>query len=146
MQLRFDAAHAPGLPQDVRARLIRLAGRRASRDGMITITAQRHRTRRDAACLEQGLNLVGGGRGDPRVRNIGGHVDADRTGSLVNPIAGETDDIGWKSVEKLVTWPDFHATVLHLLGIDHTRLTFYHNGIQRRLTNVHGEVVRGILA
>ena len=59
---------------------------------------------------------------------------------------GATDDIGWKSVEKLVTWPDFHATVLHLLGIDHTRLTFYHNGIQRRLTNVHGEVVRGILA
>jgi hypothetical protein len=36
--------------------------------------------------------------------------------------------------------------VLHLLGIDHTRLTYYHNGIQRRLTNVHGELVRGILA
>jgi hypothetical protein len=36
--------------------------------------------------------------------------------------------------------------VLHLLGIDHTRLTYYHNGIRRRLTNVHGEVVRGILA
>jgi hypothetical protein len=59
---------------------------------------------------------------------------------------GATDDIGWKSVENRVTWPDFHATVLHLLGIDHTRLTFYHNGIQRRLTNVHGEVVSGILA
>jgi hypothetical protein len=36
--------------------------------------------------------------------------------------------------------------VLHLLGIDHTKLTFYHNGIQRRLTNVHGEVVKEILA
>ena len=59
---------------------------------------------------------------------------------------GATDDVGWKSVEQPVGWPDFHATVLHLLGIDHTRLTFYHNGIQRRLTNVHGEVVRGILA
>ncbi len=58
---------------------------------------------------------------------------------------GATDDIGWKSVEDRVTWPDFHATVLHLLGIDHQRLTFYHNGIQRRLTNVHGEVVRAIL-
>ena len=38
------------------------------------------------------------------------------------------------------------ATVLHLLGIDHERLTHYHNGIRRRLTNVHGHVVRGILA
>jgi hypothetical protein len=41
---------------------------------------------------------------------------------------------------------DFHATILHLLGVDHTRLTFYHNGIQRRLTNVHGHVLREILA
>jgi hypothetical protein len=59
---------------------------------------------------------------------------------------GATDEIGWKAAEDRVSWPDFHATVLHLLGIDHTRLTFYHNGIQRRLTNVHGDVVRGILA
>jgi hypothetical protein len=59
---------------------------------------------------------------------------------------GATDDIGWKAVENRVAWHDFHATVLHLLGIDHERLTFYHNGIQRRLTNVHGEVVKGILA
>jgi hypothetical protein len=36
--------------------------------------------------------------------------------------------------------------VLHLLGIDHTRLTFYHNGIERRLTNVHGQVIEGVLA
>jgi Protein of unknown function (DUF1501) len=59
---------------------------------------------------------------------------------------GSTDEIGWKAAENVVTWPDFHATVLHLLGIDHKRLTFYHNGIQRRLTNVHGEVIKGILA
>ncbi|MFO0844681.1 MAG: DUF1501 domain-containing protein [Gemmataceae bacterium] len=59
---------------------------------------------------------------------------------------GSTDDVGWKAVEDTVTWPDFHATVLHLLGIDHERLTFYHNGIRRRLTNVHGRVVREILA
>ena len=59
---------------------------------------------------------------------------------------GETDPLGWKAVTDPVTWPDFHATVLHLLGIDHRALTFYHNGIERRLTNVHGEVVRGILA
>jgi Protein of unknown function (DUF1501) len=59
---------------------------------------------------------------------------------------GATDDVGWKAVEKLVNWYDFHATVLHLLGIDHERLTFYHNGIRRRLTNVHGEVLHEILA
>ncbi len=59
---------------------------------------------------------------------------------------GATDEVGWKAVEKIVTWPDFHATVLHLLGIDHERLTYYHNGIRRRLTNVHGEVVKDILA
>ena len=53
---------------------------------------------------------------------------------------GSTDEIGWKAAENPVTWPDFHATVLHLLGIDHERLTYYHNGIRRRLTNVHGEV------
>jgi hypothetical protein len=59
---------------------------------------------------------------------------------------GSTDEIGWKAVEDVMNWYDFHATVLHLLGIDHERLTFYHNGIQRRLTNVHGEVVREIIA
>ena len=58
---------------------------------------------------------------------------------------GATDDIGWRAVEKPVAWHDFHATVLHLLGIDHERLTYYHNGIQRRLTNVHGAPIREIL-
>jgi hypothetical protein len=59
---------------------------------------------------------------------------------------GATDEIGWKAVENPVHWYDYHATVLHLLGIDHERLTYYHNGIQRRLTNVHGNVLREILS
>jgi len=59
---------------------------------------------------------------------------------------GATDEIGWKAVEHPVAWYDFHATVLHLLGIDHEKLTYYHNGIKRRLTNVHGEVVKEVLA
>lgn len=59
---------------------------------------------------------------------------------------GATDDIGWKAAENRVHWHDFHATVLHLLGIDHERLTYYHNGIERRLTNVHGHVINSILA
>lgn len=59
---------------------------------------------------------------------------------------GETDEIGWKVARDAVSWHDLHATILHLFGIDHENLVYYHNGIHRRLTNVHGEVVRGILA
>jgi hypothetical protein len=59
---------------------------------------------------------------------------------------GESDDIGWKVAENKVDVHDFHATILHLLGIDHTRLTHYHNGIQRRLTDVHGNVLHEVLA
>ena len=40
---------------------------------------------------------------------------------------------------------DLHATALHLLGLDHEKLSFYNNGIQRRLTDVHGQLVRGVL-
>ena len=40
---------------------------------------------------------------------------------------------------------DFHATILHLLGVDHEKLTYYHNGIERRLTDVHGHVVHDLL-
>ena len=59
---------------------------------------------------------------------------------------GGTDEIGYAAVTNPVSTYDLHATVLHLLGIDHERLTFYHNGIARRLTNVHGHVVEGLLA
>ncbi len=59
---------------------------------------------------------------------------------------GATDEVGLNAVENRVSWYDFYATVLHQLGIDHERLTYYHNGIQRRLTNVHGEVIRPLLA
>jgi hypothetical protein len=59
---------------------------------------------------------------------------------------GATDEVGWKAAEDPVHWNDFHATVLHLLGIEHERLTFYHNGIRRRLTNVAGRVIKDILA
>ena len=58
---------------------------------------------------------------------------------------GATDEVGYFVAEDKVTVPDFHATILHLLGLDHEKLTFYHNGINRRLTDVHGEVVREIL-
>jgi hypothetical protein len=59
---------------------------------------------------------------------------------------GATDEFGYKAVQDVATIYDFHATVLHLLGLDHKKLTFYHNGIHRRLTDVHGEVIRAVLA
>lgn len=59
---------------------------------------------------------------------------------------GATDEFGHKAVENVVTVHDFHATILNLLGMDHERLTYYHNGLERRLTDVHGSVVREILA
>ena len=58
---------------------------------------------------------------------------------------GATDEFGYKAVENVTTVYDFHATILHLLGMDHERLTYYHNGIERRLTDVHGHVIRDIL-
>lgn len=59
---------------------------------------------------------------------------------------GKSDDIGYKVALDKITFYDVHATMLHLLGIDHTRLTYYHNGAKRRLTDVHGEVIHGVLA
>jgi hypothetical protein len=59
---------------------------------------------------------------------------------------GATDEFGRKAVEDVATVYDFHATMLHLLGLDHQRLTFYHNGIERRLTDVHGHVIKQVCA
>ncbi|YCM44461.1 DUF1501 domain-containing protein [Verrucomicrobiaceae bacterium 227] len=59
---------------------------------------------------------------------------------------GATDEFGYQAVEKVTTVYDFYATILHILGLDHERLSFYHNGIERRLTDVHGKVIREILS
>ncbi|MDY3551875.1 DUF1501 domain-containing protein [Gemmata sp. JC717] len=58
---------------------------------------------------------------------------------------GATDEYGMKPVEKPVHVHDFHATILHLMGLDHTKLTYRHAGRDYRLTDVHGEVVRDLL-
>ena len=59
---------------------------------------------------------------------------------------GGTDEVGYLNAGNPVTVYDLHATVLKLMGVDHKRLTYYHNGINRRLTDVHGEVVNAVLA
>ena len=59
---------------------------------------------------------------------------------------GATDELGHLAVEGRCHLHDLHATLLHLLGLDHERLTFRHDGRDHRLTDVHGEVIRDILA
>ncbi len=59
---------------------------------------------------------------------------------------GESDAWSWKAEHDVATPHDLHATVLHLMGIDHERLVYRHNGADRRLTDVHGHVVHGVLA
>ncbi len=59
---------------------------------------------------------------------------------------GESDEWSWKATLGRTYCYDLHATILHLLGIDHEKLTFRHNGTNRRLTDVHGEVVHEILS
>ncbi|MCA9099465.1 MAG: DUF1501 domain-containing protein, partial [Planctomycetaceae bacterium] len=59
---------------------------------------------------------------------------------------GATDELGFKAVTDIRSVHDLNATILHLLGLDHQRLTFRHNGIDRRLTDVHGHVLHEIIA
>jgi len=61
-------------------------------------------------------------------------------------VYGQTDEFGYKAIENRLLIHDFHATILHLLGIVHTELTYRHSGRDYRLTDVHGRVVSDILA
>ncbi|MCX6381275.1 MAG: DUF1501 domain-containing protein [Armatimonadetes bacterium] len=59
---------------------------------------------------------------------------------------GATDELGYKAVENVSVIADFHATALQIMGLEHTKLTYYHDGIDRRLTDVSGSVIKSILA
>jgi hypothetical protein len=61
-------------------------------------------------------------------------------------VYGASDEFGYAAAEDKVHVHDLHATILHLLGLDHERLTFRYSGRDFRLTDVHGQVVRDILA
>jgi hypothetical protein len=61
-------------------------------------------------------------------------------------VHGETDEYGWHAIRDKVHVHDLHATMLHLLGLDHKRLTYRYSGRDYRLTDVYGEIVQGILA
>ncbi|MEM1069736.1 MAG: DUF1501 domain-containing protein [Planctomycetota bacterium] len=79
------------------------------------------------------------------------HIDAFTmwlAGGGIKPgqVYGKTDEFGFGAVENPVHVHDLHATILHLLGLDHERLTYRFQGRDFRLTDVHGEVVKGLLA
>jgi hypothetical protein len=130
---------APRIDRPVAGLLRDLRRRGMLDDTLVLFTTEFGRT----PFTQSAANIVGLGRDH---NQLGFSVWLAGAGLKHGISHGSTDDVGWRSVEKPVNWYDFHATVLHLLGIDHERLTFYHNGIQRRLTNVHGDVLQEILA
>ena len=93
------------------------------------------------------VELVNGKPGGGRDHNHWGFsVWLAGAGVKGGTVFGATDDFGYKAVENPVAVHDLHATLLHLLGFDHTRLTYRHAGRDFRLTDVQGNVVREILS
>jgi hypothetical protein len=132
-------AEAARIDKPVAALLADLKQRGMLDETLVLFTTEFGRT----PFAQSGRGTVGPGRD----HNKGGFSIWAAGGGLKPGIAyGATDEIGWRASENPVSWHDFHATVLHLLGMNHENLTFYHNGIERRLTNVHGDPVQGILA
>ena len=132
-------AEAVRIDQPVAALVRDLKQRGMLQDTLVLFTTEFGRT----PFAQSAANVVGPGRDHNRYG-----FSCWLAGAGVKPgmAHGSTDEVGWKAADDPVLWHDFHATVLHLLGIDHERLTFYHNGIQRRLTNVHGHVVRALFS
>lgn len=132
-------AEAKRIDQPVAALLQDLKQRGMLKDTLVLFTTEFGRTPFAQSAADQ----VGPGRDHNR---YGFSCWLAGAGLRPGMAFGNTDELGWKAVERPIPWHDFHATILHLFGIDHERLTHYHNGIQRRLTNVHGTVVKEVLA
>ena len=93
------------------------------------------------------LGIAGGGATAGRDHNHWGFSLWMAGGGIKGgTIYGATDEFGFKALENPVSVHDLHATILHLLGIDHQRLTYRHAGRDFRLTDVHGHVVKAVLA
>ena len=70
----------------------------------------------------------------------------DDGGVKGGPSYGATDDFGRRAQENCTTIWEFYSTVLHILGLDYNQLSWYHKGLDRRLTDVHGHVIQDVLA
>lgn len=137
--VRNHNREAARIDQPIAGLLRDLKQRGMLEDTLVMFTSEFGRT----PFTQSASNVVGTGRD----HNEKGFTIWTAGGGMKPGIAwGKTDDVGWQAVEKRLHWHDFHATVLHLLGFEHEHLTFYHNGIERRLTNVHGHVVDDLLA
>jgi uncharacterized protein (DUF1501 family) len=114
---------------------------------------------KDRGMLEDTLVIWGAefgrtpfGQGDPAKPNGRDHFGRAFSwwmaggGVKKGNVYGATDDYGWNVTENPVHVHDMQATILHLCGIDHTRLTYRFQGRQFRLSDIHGEVVKGIIA
>ena len=88
-----------------------------------------------------------GENGDGRGHNNRGYTTIMAGGGVKGGFSyGATDELGYEAVDGKMHTHDWHATILHLLGIDHKRLTYRHAGRDFRLTDVHGNVAKEILA
>ena len=130
---------AARIDQPVAALLKDLKQRGMLKDTLVLFTTEFGRT----PFTQSAANRVGTGRDHNRYA-----FSVWMAGAGLKPgvAHGVTDDVGWKVAENPTSWHDFHATLLHLFGINHQRLTYYHNGIRRRLTNVHGEAIKAVLS
>ena len=93
-----------------------------------------------------GHTVVAASSVEPALKSV--FSGAVRGGIKGGVTAGESDQWGYKPLDRgnPTTCYDIHATMMHLLGIDHEKLTVRHNGLDRRLTDVHGHVIRDLLA
>ena len=129
--------------QPIAALLRDLKGRGLLEDTLVVWNAEFGRTPMAQGATGDGSKLSKAGRDHHKeaytVWMAGG-------GTKRGNVYGETDELGYGIAKDPVHVHDFNATILHLLGIDHERLTFRYQGRQFRLTDVHGEPVKGILA
>ena len=129
------AVHAPILDQPAAALLKDLKGRGLLKDTLVAFVTEFGRM----PTFQRGAN---GRDHNPK----GFTVWLAGAGVKAGFSYGSTDEFGYRAQEKVATVYDLHATLLHLLGINHERLSFYNNGIERRLTDVHGHVLKDILS
>ena len=101
-----------------------------------TLKRYNNRTHRELMVIDGTTGFIGGA----------GISSAWDTGVKGGMTYGTTDDFGWKGVDKRVHVHDLHATILYLMGIDHTKLTYRYSGRDFRLTDVAGNVIHDIIA
>jgi uncharacterized protein (DUF1501 family) len=95
---------------------------------------------------EFGRQPAAQGKGKGRDHNGGGFTTWLAGGGIKQGTTyGATDELGFKAADKVVHSYELHATALHLLGLDHERLTWYYNGLEQRLTGFEGKGVIGEL-